>query len=177
VGGRPVDLACGEPETPGNRRKEELGAMFSQSVEYALRAAVWLAGSDQPRKASELAECSQAPSAYLSKILLLLVRGGVAKSLRGARGGYVLSRPAIQISVLDVVAAVEPMRRIFQCPLDRPNHWNRLCPLHRCLDDALAYVEQSFRSTRLSDLVEPAGLCASVGRRRRAASTSFPTAP
>jgi Rrf2 family nitric oxide-sensitive transcriptional repressor len=64
----------------------------------------------------------------------------------------VLARGAQEISILDVINAVDPIRRIHSCPLKLQSHRMTLCPLHRRLDEALAHIEQAFRQTRLSDL-------------------------
>jgi DNA-binding IscR family transcriptional regulator len=72
------------------------------------------------------------------------------------RGGMTLARSPDEITILDVVNAVEPIARIRSCPLGLTAHGARLCPLHRRLDSALALVEKAFAETTLSDiLAEP----------------------
>jgi DNA-binding IscR family transcriptional regulator len=67
-----------------------------------------------------------------------------------------LARPATEITILEVVNAVEPIRRIRQCPLGLASHGVRLCPLHSRLDNAMAMVEQAFSATSLAEvLAEP----------------------
>jgi DNA-binding IscR family transcriptional regulator len=62
----------------------------------------------------------------------------------------------VQITIWDVVQAVEPFQRIRQCPLGLDAHRVRLCPLHQRLDDALATIEAAFRQTTLAEvLAEP----------------------
>jgi len=56
---------------------------------------------------SELSEHREMPVKFLEQLLAALKRGGVVRSVRGAHGGYVLARPAAQISVLEVVEALE----------------------------------------------------------------------
>jgi Rrf2 family protein len=128
--------------------------MFSQTVEYALRAAVQLA-STAPRAATtaELADVTQVPPAYLVKVLQALVKAGIVVSQRGASGGVSLARSAEKLTILDIVNATDPIRRIRTCPLGLTTHGTRLCPLHRRLDAALAQVEQAFQSTTLFDLL------------------------
>ena len=71
-------------------------------------------------------------------------------------GGFLLARPAAQVSVLEVVNSVEPFRRIKECPLGIEAHGTRLCPLHSRLDAAMASVEQAFATTSIADiLAEP----------------------
>lgn len=90
----------------------------------------------------------------MAKVLQTLVEAGLARSQRGLGGGFTLLRPASEISVLDVVNAVEPIERIRTCPLNLDEHQAQLCPLHRKLDDALATVESAFASTRVAELVD-----------------------
>lgn len=128
--------------------------MLSQTVEYALRAVVFLASSEgEARTAQEVAERMRVPPDYLSKILRSLVEAGLLRSRRGPQGGFVLGRDAAALSVLDVVNAVDPIRRIHACPLDLPAHARTLCPLHRRLDEAAAIVEGSLRGSRISEMV------------------------
>ena len=131
--------------------------MISQTVEYALRAAVHLAHkSPELCTTDEIAEATRVPRAYLAKVLQALVRGGVVQSQRGLGGGMTLARPAEEITILAVVNAVEPLQRIRTCPLELAAHGVRLCPLHRRLDNALATVEQAFASSTLAEvLAEP----------------------
>lgn len=129
--------------------------MISQTAEYALRAmVVLLTGDPQEFSASQdIAARAQVPADYMSKILHALVRAGLVTSQRGRNGGCKASRDGSQISVLDVVQAVDPIRRILTCPLGLKSHGTHLCPLHRKLDDAVRMVEEAFGSTTLSDLL------------------------
>lgn len=128
--------------------------MISQTMEYALRAMVHLASlGDGVGTSERLAAATHAPHGYLSKVMRDLVRAGLVSSSRGRQGGFALARPASAISVLDIVNAVDPLRRITSCPLGDPAH-TQLCPLHRCLDDAIERTEHAFASNSLSDLVK-----------------------
>jgi len=131
--------------------------MFSQTVEYALRAVAHLAyEAPNPRTTEQVAEATRVPPAYLSKVLQALSRGGIVKSQRGVGGGIALARPADELTILEVVNAVEPIQRIKSCPLGLKSHGVRLCPLHRRIDDAMATVEAAFGSTTLAEiLAEP----------------------
>ena len=131
--------------------------MFTQTVEYALRVAVRLAATDpEPQTADGLALATRVPRAYLAKVVQAMVRGGVAQSKRGVGGGVVLSKRPEQLSILEIVNAVDPIKRIKTCPLGLPSHGIRLCPLHKRFDDALAQVEAAFGSTTLAEvLAEP----------------------
>ncbi len=127
--------------------------MLSQTVEYALRAMVYLAGQDRPRTTEQVATATRVPAAYLSKVLQGLVRAGLVHSRRGQGGGMTLTRDPSALTILEVVDAVEPIPRIRSCPLGLSSHGVRLCPLHRRLDDALASVERAFASTTLAEVL------------------------
>jgi Rrf2 family nitric oxide-sensitive transcriptional repressor len=131
--------------------------MFSQTVEYALRAVAHLAyAAPNPRTTEQVAEATRVPPAYLSKVLQALSRGGIVRSQRGVGGGIALARPPEELTILEVVNAVEPIQRIRSCPLGLKSHGVRLCPLHRRMDDAMATVEAAFGGTTLAEiLAEP----------------------
>ncbi len=136
--------------------------MISKTTEYALRAMVALASQDgQPILSPQIAETTGVPQAYLSKVLRTMVRAGLVSSQRGQGGGFTLAKPPFEITVLDVVDAVDPMHRIESCPLSIESHAEALCPLHRRLDEAIATIRASFGSTSLADLVSetPPVLC------------------
>ena len=131
--------------------------MISQTVEYALRAVVYLADqSPDAQTTSQIAIVTKVPAAYLSKVLQALRREGVVRSQRGVGGGVSLVKTPEELTILEVVNAVEPLQRIRQCPLDLAGHGFTLCPLHRRLDNALAVMEEAFGKTTLAEvLAEP----------------------
>ena len=128
--------------------------MLSQSVEYALRAIVYLADqAPAPRTNKQIADVTLVPQAYLSKILQSLSKAGLVHSQRGVHGGFELARDSSEITVLQVVDAVDPLRRIRECPLGLKSHGIRLCPLHRRLDNAIAAVQTAFADTKIADIL------------------------
>ncbi len=127
--------------------------MFSQTAEYALRAAVYLASQEgTPRTTQEIAKATQVKIAYLSKVMQNLVRQGLVQSQRGLHGGFTLVRPADELTVLDIIQAVDPIQRIKSCPLGIKGHIN-LCPLHRRLDQAMKLVEDALGQSTLAELL------------------------
>lgn len=131
--------------------------MFSQTVEYALRAVVHLAyETPDARTTAQIAEATKVPKDYLAKILQGLAKKGIVATQRGVGGGVTLARDPAELTILDVVNAVEPIERIRTCPLGLKGHGVRLCPLHKRVDDALALVEDAFGKTTLAEvLAEP----------------------
>jgi Rrf2 family nitric oxide-sensitive transcriptional repressor len=134
-------------------------SMFSQTTEYALRAIVWLAAhGSEPQTTHQIAAATHVPSGYLSKVLQSLGRAGLVHSQRGLYGGFALVRDAATIRVIDVVTAVDPIRRIHSCPLELKTHGTELSAMHRRLDDAMAHIEHAFSESTVADLLaEPAG--------------------
>jgi len=80
----------------------------SAKADYAVRAAVELAAAgDGPVKGDRIAAAQSIPPNFLENILADLRNGGLVASRRGADGGYWLARPADEISVADVIRAVD----------------------------------------------------------------------
>lgn len=128
--------------------------MLSKTSEYALRSMVWLAKQDPLvfLKTEEIAKAVKTPEAYLSKILQSLNKAGLIQARKGMNGGYSLSKSAADISLFDVISAVDPSPRFLKCPLGIPNH-QILCPLHQKLDNVHAEMERLFGNCYLSDLI------------------------
>jgi Rrf2 family protein len=128
--------------------------MFSQTVEYALRAVVYLAyESPDARTTGQIHQATQVKKAYLYKILQGLARKGIVTTQRGVGGGVALARAPEELTILDVVNAVEPLMRIRSCPLGISSHGVRLCPLHKRMDAALESVEVAFGRTTLAEVL------------------------
>ena len=127
--------------------------MISQTAEYALRAAVYLAAQDgEPRTVQQIADVTRVPAGYLSKVLQGLSRAALVHSQRGLGGGFTLAVPPGRLTIYDIVQAVDPLRRIKSCPLGIKGHLN-LCPLHRRLDQATALVEKALKDSTLAELL------------------------
>lgn len=133
------------------------GFVLSQTVEYALRAATYLAAEPkQSRTVEQIAVATHVPVAYLSKVLQQLFREQIVASRRGTGGGFTLARSPHKLHILEIVQAVDSIERITTCPLGLAAHGKRLCPLHRRLDNALAEMEKAFAASALAEiLAEP----------------------
>jgi len=132
--------------------------MISQTVEYALRAIVTIANHQgRPCTAQKISEITQVPAPYLSKLMQGLVRSGLVSSQRGLHGGFLLTKAPRDLTIWEVVDAVEPMKRIVECPLGLKLHGTELCPLHQRLDQAMQVVEQMFRATTIEEVISAPG--------------------
>lgn len=129
--------------------------MISQTSEYALRAAIYLANRTEgsPASAQEISKAVRVPVGYLQKTLRMLAKKNIVTAQRGTGGGFTLAKVPSAISVLDILKASETqILRIEQCPLGLKQH-TRLCPLHRMLDEEMARSESRFATTTLLDLL------------------------
>lgn len=116
---------------------------------------------------SAVAEATGTPPLYLAKVLQTLRKAGVVALRRGGSGGVMLARPASEISMYDVVAAIDELPRITRCPLGVEAHREALCPLHSRIDGALADFEKMMREATVAQIIE-------ASRVERAGCT-FPT--
>ena len=83
--------------------------IFTTKAEYGVRLLVQLGlhGGSQPVSLKAIAEAESLPLAYLERIAALLKKAGVVEATRGAHGGYLLARPAAEITMDQVVLALE----------------------------------------------------------------------
>ena len=113
--------------------------------------------SDQPDATplgvQSIAAGTQVPASYLSKVLQGLSRSGLVASRRGVGGGFTLTRGPADITVLDVINAVDPIHRIKGCPLGLKSHQHQLCAMHARLDEAARLVEESLRGSTIEELL------------------------
>lgn len=128
--------------------------MISQSAEYALRAVIVLARSpDRSLTTQAISKETRVSAGYLAKMMQTLARADIVSARRGVHGGYRLAVPADKLSVLQVVRAIDPSRRITRCPLSLASH-TCPCPLHKRLDDAAATMDIAFEKTSIAELLE-----------------------
>jgi Rrf2 family protein len=97
--------------SPGRRTRSQDGLLMklSRTVAYAVRATMQLAQSESegPVPCSRLASDGKMPERFLLQILRNLVTHGILRSTRGVDGGYTLVRPAHEISLLEVIEAID----------------------------------------------------------------------
>lgn len=129
--------------------------MLSQTAEYALRALVFLAREPmRERSVKEIAEATQVPSSYLSKVMTGLARADLISGRRGLNGGYSLKGEPSRITMFDIVQAVDPIRIIEHCPLGESCHIPSLCPMHRHLRCATIDFANRLREATIESLCD-----------------------
>jgi Rrf2 family protein len=102
-------------------------------AEYGVICALHLARrvSEGPITGREIADVERLPGDYVEQILLRLRRAGLVRSTRGAHGGYALARPAVEISIRDVIEASETMTFDLHC-VSHPVGEERCSSSHNC---------------------------------------------
>lgn len=126
---------------------------FSEAASLALHAMVIIAKSDNHVNVNSIANEMGASKNHLAKVLQQLVKHNYLKSVRGPNGGFILSKPADQISVLEIYESIEGKIETPECPLDR-----QICPFNKCLmsglvTDVLLQFKQYFGEQSLEDFV------------------------
>jgi Rrf2 family protein len=81
----------------------------SAKTDYAIRAALELAAAadDKPVKGERIATAQSIPLRFLENILMQLRHAGLVESRRGAEGGYRLAKPAAEVTLADVIRAID----------------------------------------------------------------------
>jgi Rrf2 family protein len=88
---------------------------ITQEADYALRIILLLSNSESVVSAKTISDNVSVPLRFTLKILSKLVGGGLVQSYKGAKGGYELKRPAGEISLLDVIEAIDGKIAINRC--------------------------------------------------------------
>ena len=135
---------------------------LSAGVEWAIHCCVVLSQAEGPVPAQRLAEFHEVSKTYLAKHLQQLSRAGLVASTEGRVGGYALTRPAADISVLDVLLAIEGSEPAFRCteirqqgPLPASARaCRRPCGVARAMYAAEDAYRASLRGVSIADLAE-----------------------
>ncbi|WP_333768748.1 RrF2 family transcriptional regulator [Streptomyces sp. IBSBF 2435] len=133
---------------------------LSGGVEWALHCCTVLTAATGPVPAARLAELHDVSASYLAKQLQALSRAGLVDSVQGKAGGYVLTRAADRITVLDVVQAVDGPQPAFTCTEIRqrgplaapPEACSRPCAISRAMATAEAAWRDALRAISIADL-------------------------
>jgi Rrf2 family protein len=146
-------------------------AHLTTSVEYSLHCLLWLAASgDTPMSSRELAELQGVSPSFLAKIFPKLEKAGIVAASEGVRGGYRLARPAGEITVLEIVDAVEGAKPLFDCQEirgrcaifgERPPAWATagVCEVHA----VMLRAEKAMRASLAQETL--GGIAATFGRK------------
>ncbi|MEV8093468.1 Rrf2 family transcriptional regulator [Kitasatospora sp. NPDC085879] len=133
---------------------------LSGGVEWALHCCVVLTAAGDPVPAARLAALHDVSPSYLAKQMQALSRAGLVHSIQGKTGGYVLTRKPEEVSLLDVVQAVDGASPAFVCteirqrgPLGTPpEQCTKRCPIARAMGAADAAWRASLAAVTIADL-------------------------
>ncbi len=126
---------------------------------YGLRILLDIAlyrAENKPRMIREIATNQEISEKYISRLIIRLRKAGFVKSVRGANGGYTLTRRPEEISILEVFEVMEGPVAIVDCTSSsgRPCHRKPLCPVNRMWSDINRKIRTAFAAYTLKDLVE-----------------------
>jgi Rrf2 family protein len=131
---------------------------LSKKADYALIAMRHLAGSEPGSSSSarEIAESYAIPPELLAKVLQRLVRARLLVSVQGTRGGYKLGRPAHQMTVADVIQAIDGPVAVTACsPTNHTCEQYERCEIRDPLWKIKARIVDALATVSLAELAEP----------------------
>ena len=130
---------------------------FSSRAIYGIRAMVALARNhgQGPTLLKDIVEREHLPGTYLEQLMVPLRKGGLVQGVRGAKGGYTLSRPPSEISVLGILEALEGPLTLADCPggsgcCGHPE----TCVLHELWEEGTEALNTIYQGVSLAALLE-----------------------
>lgn len=139
-------------------------SLYGASAEYALHSLLILAVREEPVSVRDLAIYQEIPESFLAKLFTRLKKAGLVQATEGIAGGFTLARPAEDVRVMDVLAAVDPGRSLFACAEIRrncalygptPPAWATTgpCRIHAFMEEAERQLQAFLASKTLAGLV------------------------
>lgn len=128
---------------------------LSTSLEYAIHGLIFLdhAAVEKPVLLERIATAVNVPKEYMRKIFQQLTRTHLVVARRGARGGYRLARPSDQLSLKDVVEAIEGTQPLYRClSLRRRCSLDPGCPVRDAFNRAARKLSEELQSVSIRDL-------------------------
>ena len=130
---------------------------ITRAAEYAIRGVLYL--SSQPKGSvcllSEISKCQEIPPSFLSKIFQNLAKAGYVNSFRGTGGGFTLLKDPAEITLLDIVEAIDGRIFLNVCLNDGALCNNKpICAVHTVWNDAQTYMLDLLRKNTFEHLAE-----------------------
>ncbi len=129
---------------------------ITRQADYALRAMIFLAEMEPNQRAatSQIAEVQHIPPSFLAKIISQLSIAGLIHTSRGARGGVSLARSPEEISILEVVEAIDGPISLNECTADLANcPFGESCTLHELWCSTQAELVAKLRNTNFAQFI------------------------
>lgn len=132
--------------------------MFSTSCHYALQGMIYIALHSDGEKNIELSQIAseqKIPKHFLSKILQVLVKNGLLQSMKGPIGGFRLNRPPKEITLIEIIAAVDGLGVFNQCGIGfKQCNDENPCPIHDDFKVVRSKVKNLFETKTLFELTQ-----------------------
>lgn len=128
---------------------------LTRGGEYGIRGVLYLAKQDEGRVSmlSAIAKDQDVPPRFLAKIFQALAKAGIVKSHRGAKGGFSLARPAAEVTVRDVIEAIEGPIHLNVCLMEAGEcDRDKFCPMHSVWENAQEKMLGILAQANFSDL-------------------------
>jgi Rrf2 family transcriptional regulator, iron-sulfur cluster assembly transcription factor len=132
-----------------------MSVFLSKSCEYGLQAVLYLShkSTDEPIALHNISENLDIPRHFLSKILQSLAHDGIVVSQRGLRGGFMLAKPASEITISDLIRSVDGTDFMDECILGFPGcNAGSPCPVHDSWKSAKDILLQVFQRKTIAEL-------------------------
>jgi len=128
---------------------------ITRQADYAIRAVMYLAqlGPDEKAATSQIAEEKDIPLSFLAKIIAQLSVAGLLQTMRGARGGVTLARPANEINLLEVVEAIDGPILINECVNDSYQCSQHGCPMRGIWQETQADLVNRLKNSTFDQFV------------------------
>jgi len=131
--------------------------MFTRKSDYALRAVVYLAlNHGRVVSAREIAENLKIPYKFLTQIFLELSRRDILTSQRGSKGGAVLKKNPADLTLLEIIEAVDGPISLHQCvaEFNEPCYFEDRCPINERLKDLEEKIRETLHLTTIAKIIE-----------------------
>lgn len=131
--------------------------LLSNACVYGLRASVYLAAvsNDSYVSIKKISEDLNISHHFLTKVLQQLTSAGLMESMKGPKGGVRLTKPADDIALVEIVAAIDGMDILTECALGLPGCGSaKPCPIHDKWADTRDEIRKMLSDTSLRELVE-----------------------
>lgn len=129
---------------------------FSQSLDMALHALWFMARNapDRPVMIKDVAKSVRASESYLARVMLELSKAGLLKSIRGKNGGFTFKVPPENITIADVVMAIDTDTADYHCPWEeRGCNSDFGCALVSLFQDARQQMLAVLKKMTIADMV------------------------
>jgi Rrf2 family protein len=134
---------------------------FGTSIEYAIHGLIYMAGNGPPLGegavpttllVGDIAKATKVPESYLRKVMQLLARAGLVISHRGVKGGFSLALDAREITLADVVEAVDGSLPTWCCVKEQKRCGDNPCPVSVAFEEARQKMAESLAGTTIAHL-------------------------